>query len=124
MTAITPNSTRSDRLGGVRALTIALVMGMLLGATAMLALGQRFPTTDVVRPAADTPASVPDAAAADRFAAATGQYVDWFTRDPIGARTWAAATSQYTAVWYARAADLAGSTTATEQYVSWYMRDH
>ena len=121
MTAI-PQSSIAGRRAFVSApLMLALLAGVVIGSISTFVV-----TEELLAPDAAASVAVADANTATeaaRYAAASEQYVGWYTRPPMGAAKWSTATDQYTALWYARAADLAGTTTATEQYVSWYMRD-
>ncbi len=113
---------RTNRKFSAVHLGVALLIGAVVGGAATFTLGAGLPTARVTAPAAEA-APRATVAAGDVHAAATEQYAGWYLRSPIGARAWAAETEQYTREWYERAANLAGSTTATEQYYSYYLGD-
>ena len=92
---------RTNRKFSAAHLGLALLIGAVVGGAATFAVGAVLPAARVTAPAAE---------AAPRATFAAGD-------------VHAAATEQYTREWYERAANLAGSTTATEQYYSYYLGD-
>ena len=122
MTGTIWESPRSNRKFSAAHLGLALLIGAVVGGAATFALDVSLPTARISEPAVQA-APRATVAANDVHTAATEQYAGWYLRSPIGAGAWAAETEQYTGEWYERAANLAGSTTATEQYYSYYIGD-
>jgi hypothetical protein len=122
MTGTAASLSPAHRRFNVAHVGLALLIGAALGASATFAITDGVPASLGVPASADAPTRT-TSSGAEADGSATRQYVDWYLRPSIGARSWLAETAQYTAHWYEVAADLAGSTTATEQYYSHYLGD-
>ncbi|HEX7197285.1 MAG TPA: hypothetical protein VF364_10700 [Candidatus Limnocylindria bacterium] len=114
---------RSNRRFTAAHLGLALLVGAVIGGGGTFALRGGIPMAGAVGTGAEAAPPRATITADEVNTTATEQYAGWYLRPPIGAGAWAAETEQYTDKWYKRATDLAGSTTATEQYYSYYIGD-
>ncbi len=117
MTGMTVYQGRTDRSLRVRDLAVALLVGVIFGASAAFALmPKETPATEAAAPAVLAPIDGAPSTTAGQ------QYVDWYSRDSATRPASTTAGEQYRG-WYTRPSESAARTTAGEQYQSWYLRE-